>query len=786
MMMAGPCTGLRVLDVSRSLAATLTTMFLADYGAEVTLVEPPDGHPLRAETGFLVWGRGKRSVRADLETQGHTIVPTLAGSADILVESFGPGELERIGLDLTQVRQDNPRLIVCSMPCFAQSDPDAALAAEDAVAAARAGIMSAQPGFRPGPAYVRPPLSSYGAALLALQALGAALVSRERDGRGRHFSIPLLNGALAMQVSHLLEVERGDPFPAPRRTALDGRPLYRLYQCQDGRWLHFGVLTPRFWPGVALAAGHPEWISDPRYETMPNLPTAAEREAFIEMLSAEIEQKPYAEWARLLDEQGVPFAPAQTVEEFLREPQLEAVDMLVELDDPRVGRLKQMGLPIQFQRTPGAIEAPAPLLGQHDEEIRGQGGDRPAASRQAAQGSPGGSAPLDGIRILDCSSFIAGPLGPAFLADLGADVIKIESPEGDGLRGGRGFLGWNRGKRGLALDLKRPEAREVIYRLVERADVFLENMRPRVAERLGIGYEDLRRHNPRLIYCSVTAYGSSGPCRDKPGFDPLMQALSGIERAQGGHHHPPVFLLVPVTDNTCAMLNAVGIALALYERERSGLGQKLETSLIRAGALLQSDTMLEYDGRPPPPVNDAGQFGPHAHYRLYQCADGWIFLAANPEHRSKLMDVFGLANLKDTLRAEAANGWTRIDDYRLAEGLSEHLAQERVQSAIEQLRSQGLPVVQVTESYQQRFAEDPRLRTPDLIVTYWHPTFGRVRQPAALARLSDPPASMTRAAPLIGEHTREILTEAGYDATTISDLILRGIACEPSGVDQPA
>ena len=236
--------------------------------------------------------------------------------------------------------------------------------------------------------------------------------------------------------------------------------------------------------------------------------------------------------------------------------------------------------------------------------------------------------PLEGVRILDCSSFIAGPLGPVFLADLGASVIKIEAPEGDGLRSNRGFLGWNRGKRGLGLDLKRPEALEVLYRLVDEADVFLENMRPGVTERLGISYTTLRSRNPRLIYCSVTAYGPEGPYRHRPGFDPLLQARSGIERAQGGFQHPPVFLLVPATDNTCAMLNAAGIALALYERGRSGVGQRIETSLLRAACLLQSDSLVDYDGRPPRPANDPDQVGPSPLYRLYECADGWIFISA--------------------------------------------------------------------------------------------------------------------------------------------------------------
>jgi crotonobetainyl-CoA:carnitine CoA-transferase CaiB-like acyl-CoA transferase len=774
--MSGPCAGLTVVDLSWSLAGAITTMLLADNGADVTMVEPAEGHPLRADPGFLVWARGKRSLRAGSEAGEAALARDLAAHADILIEGFGHGEAERRGFDPVELLERLPRLIICALPSFGDADPDAALPPDDALVAARSGIMSAQPGFRSGPVFVRPPLSSYGAALLATQALGAALFDRERTGRGCRFVVPLLHGALAMQASHLLDVEHGEVFPPPRRTPYDGRPLYRLYQCQDGRWVHLGVLTPRFWPGVALATGHPDWISDSRYQTMPNLATAEEREAFSEMLAAEIDQKPSAEWLRLFDAHDVPVAPAQTADEFLAEPQLRATGMLIEVDDPRAGTIRQTGPSIHFHRTPGAVRGPAPVLG---EEVAGRAGaeiERWAEGRQSKAEPGGPGPPLAGVRIVDCSSFIAGPLGPAFLADLGADVIKVEAPEGDGLRNARGFLAWNRGKRDIGLDLKRQEAREVLYRLVERADVFLENMRPGVAERLGVDYETLRRCNPRLVYCSVTAYGSTGPLRDKPGFDPLMQARSGIERAQGGVQNPPNFLLVPVTDNTCAMLNAVGIALALYERERSGQGQKLETSLLQAACLLQCDSLVDYQGRPARPSNDPGQFGPSATCRLYHCADGWIMLAAQTAAmRQQLTRFAGLAGAGSSVSA-------RVEDMRLAEALALRFAARPVDECCRSLLAEGLPVARVTEDYQQHFAADPRLTGAGLVLAYRHPVYGLVRQPAVLARLADAPASATRPAPLIGEHTREILSEAGYDRATIADLVQRGIAIEPESV----
>ncbi|HTE86633.1 MAG TPA: CoA transferase [Dehalococcoidia bacterium] len=777
--MSGPCEGTTLIDLTRSLAGALTTMLLADYGAHVVMLEPPDGHPLRAETGFLVYARGKESLRPPSGVSAVELLRNLAASADVLVDDCTEAEAAASGVSWTALHKANPRLIHCSLPSFGTPTPEGDLPPDDALVAARSGMMDAQPGFRDGPVFVHPPIPSHGAALLAAQAVAAALYARERDRRGRRVVVPLWHGALAMQASHLLEIEHADTFPGPRRTHAGAQPLYRLYQCQDSRWIHLGVLTPRFWPGVALAVGHPEWISDPRYKSMPNLPTAAEREAFMEMFAGIIDRKPFAEWERLFDEHDVPCAPAQTVDEFMRDPQVSATAMLAELQDPRVGRIRQMGLALDFERTPGAIRGPAPELpriGARSAESR--------AVREPTSGTANSTAgtqqtdvtiaseqlPLNGIRILDLSSYIAGPLGPAFLADLGADVIKIESPEGDGLRANRGFLAWNRGKRGLGLDLKRPEARQVLYRLVDSADVLLENMRPGVMQRLGIDYETLRRRNPRLIYCSVTAFGATGPYRHKPGFDPLLQARSGIERTQGGFQNPPVFLLVPLTDNTCAMLNAVGIAMALFERERSGEGQRIVTSLLRAAGFVQSDTMIEYAGRPPRTTNDVGQFGPHPLYRLYRCADGWLFLAARGTEERQRLGVL-LTMDCEPLDGDGPSGATGVPELQLAARLAERFAEASVATWAQRLRGAGVPAVRADEDYARSFTGDPLLLDAGLIVSYRHPVYGRIRQPGVLARFGSISPSATCPAPLLGQHSREILAEAGYDSTSINALI---------------
>ncbi len=204
--------------------------------------------------------------------------------------------------------------------------------------------------------------------------------------------------------------------------------------------------------------------------------------------------------------------------------------------------------------------------------------------------------PLAGIRVVDLTSYIAGSYAGMMLADLGAAVVKVESPAGDSFRELPGFFGWNRGKRSIAVDLKAPDGRAIVERLVAEGDVAMENMRPGVAERLGMGSERLQALNPRLVYCSVTAFGSTGPYVDRPGFDPLLQALSGTMVLQG-FGGPPRYVRIAITDYYAAALAAQAILAALFVRERTGEGQKVETSLLHAALALQSGNVVDYQGK---------------------------------------------------------------------------------------------------------------------------------------------------------------------------------------------
>ena len=389
------------------------------------------------------------------------------------------------------------------------------------------------------------------------------------------------------------------------------------------------------------------------------------------------------------------------------------------------------------------------------------------------------SGPLDGVRVIDLSQVIAGPYGATLLSHTGADVVKVEPLQGEMGRHAAplGQHGYNRGKRSLPINLQTPDGREVFRRLAATADVLVENFRPGVVERLGIDYHTLSALNPRLVYCSISAFGAGGPYAHRPGFDPLLQAMSGTERTQGGRGNPPVFLQVAITDFVTAMLQAATVTLALFDRERSGRGVHLHLSLLRCALFINAEAFTRYAGRPTPPLPDHGQHGLGPLDRMYRAADGWFYLYLPPDDEAgwgRLCAVLGLTAVASDSRFATAAGRAAHAEAHAA-ALEGVFATRDAAMWLAALELAGVPCAPVVVGYAQRFFEDEQPLANGYFVWGNHAKDGLVQQVGNYIGFSETPADQEgRTYPLLGQHTGEVLRELRYDEADIERLRAAG------------
>lgn len=391
--------------------------------------------------------------------------------------------------------------------------------------------------------------------------------------------------------------------------------------------------------------------------------------------------------------------------------------------------------------------------------------------------------PLEGIRVVDLTTMINGPVAAMLLSDMGAEVIKIEPPDGDPWRPMiGGFLAYNRGKRAMAIDMKKEEGREIARKLIARADVLVENARWGVWHRLGLDYESIVRINPDIIYLTVTGHGTSGPFCSRPGYDPLLQARSGQMVGQGGKDHPPVFHLMAINDVASPMLGAYGVALALLQRLRTGKGQHVVMSLTNASICLQAMEFMKYPGFKP--VNRGGDrlIGLNATTRHYQTGDErWLMLyCPREEHWQGLCRAMGLDGLLSDSRFETPDRRAENDQV-LAEILARTFMEKTAEHWLNVLAEAGVPVSlgQVNEE----LMDDPHCLENGFFEERDHPLLGRVRHHGITPRFSDMSGIIRRTGPLLGQHTAEVLAELGYTPEEIARLVEARVAFLTEEID---
>ena len=388
-----------------------------------------------------------------------------------------------------------------------------------------------------------------------------------------------------------------------------------------------------------------------------------------------------------------------------------------------------------------------------------------------------GPGPLDGICVLDLTAYIAGPYGCALLADLGAEVIKIEPPTGDTLRQypstlpgeSRAFLGTNRGKLGLVLNLKHPDGVKILLKMVESADVFVHSFRPSVPPRLGIDYDRLKAINPRLIYCALSGFGETGPLKHKAGYDQVLQSMTGICSFQGESTGVPEIVYGSIVDFYAAALLAYGVSSALFHRERTGEGQFVGISLLRTALAMQSARFIWAAGEPRDVMRDMRSGGVTG---IHPAKTGYIYISANTPHFWKaLCELVGLPELAndpryDTIRKRAQRADELVPKLRQA-------LQRRSATEWEELFGDRVPCSAIRRI--EDMFDHPQVLAEGMVACFEHPIVGKFRGFYRPIKFSATPGAKPTAAPTLGQHSEKILARFGYSTSEISEMLKNGV-----------
>ena len=793
-----------VLDFTQGMAGSVATMVMSDFGARVIKIEPPGGDPYRVLPSAPVWHRGKKSVILDLEHEkDRRRAQKLAAYADVVVETFLPGDAKANGVDYDTLSALNPRLIHTTITAFGDSGPYARYRPYESLVSAKSGRYMAFAGQndREGPNYGAVQVASHAAAMAAVRGTVAALMLRDRTGRGQRVETNLLRAITYYDLLQFavwqMMINRPDEFDFDP-TVVASRPTpiqYLPVRTADGRWMQLANLMERLFVAEVKAIGLGRLLEQPRYANAPHLDDDP-REEMREFILERMQQKTMDEWMDFfINIAGdVAAEPFMTSVEALDHSQVIYNGLAQEVEDPVLGRTRQIGPLFRMDACPPKIQGPAPRPGQHTEEELSRLARSPHPPTSTGEETELPAHPLAGFTVLDLSTVIAGPVSGSLLAEMGARVIRIETLAGDWMRNAHNGLATNRtmaGTQGLSIDLKTPEGREALNRLLPEADVILHNMRPGAPERVGIGIEQVRSLNPDAVYVYLGGYGSGGPHSHRPSMHPIGGAVGGGVMAQigsAGIPDPDIPLSMDEIkavsrrlgranevnpDPNTAMVTATAVTMALYARQRFGTPQYVETTMIGSNAYVNADHFFDYEGRLPRPTQDPDGYGLGALHRLYQSSDGWVFLDCPFEDEWRRMcETLGRPDLLSDERFADADS-RRANDVALISELAAEFGDKTALEWEKTMTAADVGCVQTEDRGMYHFfSEDPHVEENGLRVDVEHPRFGPMWRYAPILDFSRAKC-VAGAGILRGQHTIPILKELGYTESEIHEMRAR-------------
>jgi crotonobetainyl-CoA:carnitine CoA-transferase CaiB-like acyl-CoA transferase len=806
----GPLAGLRVLDLSNSLAGAQASQTLADFGAEVVHVEPPGGSSLRDLPSFPMIGRGKKSLVLDLhDADDAGLARALALGADVLIETFRPGVMERLGLGYEDLSAANPQLVFGSVTGFGRTGPYADVKGYEALVMARVGALWASQAMvsRDGPAHVSVPYCSYGASQQLLTGICAALHERERSCRGQRVDATLVNGVASLSTWNwylkVITSKFPDAFTPSSPIGQYGTPLTPMLfmlliaLSKDGRWLQFSQVQLHLYMEMLKVMGLDWMLQEDEWKDAvwaADIPKTGE---FWDKLYEAVQSKTLAEWNQVFENDHDVWAETMRHgSELLDHPQMQHLGAVVEIDDAERGLVRQPGPIVNMSETPAVLERGAPGLDADGAALRAD--PWPALAKTdglSSTASECGEAALSDVTLLELGTFFAAPFGGTVLREVGARVIKVEPLEGEPMRTLLPFpeLGAAKcvqGKESICVDLSTDEGRAIVHALARKSDIVLQSFRAGVATRQGVDAETLRAVNPDLVYLNSPGYGIDGPCGDRPAYAPTIGAGSGLVMRNIGTaiEERPGLSLKEIradamrlsgagtteyaqADGISALTAASAMALGLLVRDRTGVAQEMLTTMLTSTAHALADDMAEYKDRPPTQAADSELLGYSALYRLYRAADEWIYLAAPSADDWSALCTALIDEVDLSVDARFADGAARqSNDDELAELLDGVFASKPAQHWEDVLLAADVGCVvahrEPPESVLQsaEFAE-----AADMLVDVQHPTFGdhvRLKPYVSFSRS----ATVAEPGVLAGQQTDAILSELGYSAEAIADL----------------